>query len=104
MKTLELCAFALAFVFAGPAAISQEIQRLDPALSRLVPASAKLERVATGFDKWTEGPAWTREASLLFAVIPANRIMIWSPGKGAEVFMEHSGYAGPAPYGGPEPG
>src|SRR5215475_1699827 len=104
MKTLKLCAFSLASVFAIPAAISQEIQRLDPSLSQLVPASAKLERVATGFDKWTEGPAWTREDSLLFAVIPANRIMIWSPGKGAQVFMEHSGYTGPEAYGGPEPG
>ncbi|MBO0911741.1 MAG: SMP-30/gluconolactonase/LRE family protein [Acidobacteria bacterium] len=104
MKTPELSALVLLLVSAVPAAISQEIQRLDPALGRLVPASAKLERVATGFDKWIEGPAWTRQESLLFAVIPANRIMIWSPGKGAQVFMEHSGYTGPNAYGGPEPG
>src|SRR6185503_1501438 len=42
---------------------TQEIQRLDPALDQLVPANAKLERVATGFDKWTEGPVWTRDES-----------------------------------------
>jgi len=94
----------MVFESAIPAATSQEIQRLDPALRRLLPASAKLERVATGFDKWTEGPAWTHEGSLVFAVIPANRIMIWSPDKGARVFMEHSGYTDARPYGGPEPG
>jgi gluconolactonase len=96
----------LALVLTVPlcAAFSQEIQRLDPAVDRLVPANAKLERVATGFDKWTEGPVWTHQASLLFAVIPANLIMKWSAANGAHVFMEHSGYTGSAPYGGPEPG
>ena len=83
---------------------SQEIQRLDPALDQLVPAGAKLERVATGFDKWTEGPVWTRDGSLMFAVIPANSIMRWTPGKGAALFMKPSGYTGSTPYGGPEPG
>jgi gluconolactonase len=86
------------------AAISQDIQRFDPAVDALVPSNAKLERVATGFDKWTEGPVWTHAGTLLFAVIPANLIMQWSPSKGAQVFMEHSGYTGTASYGGPEPG
>jgi len=102
MKKANIC--MLAMVLTSFSALSQEIQRLDPALDQLVPAGAKLERVATGFLKWTEGPAWTREGSLLFAVIPANRIMRWTPGKDAEVFMEPSGYTGSAPYGGPEPG
>ena len=61
-------------------------------------------RVATGFDKWTEGPVWTRSNSLLFAEIPANNIIMWRPGQGASVFMHPSGYTGSAPYGGPEPG
>src|SRR6185312_15749833 len=86
------------------AAFSQEIQRLDPAVNKLIPANAQLERVATGFEKWTEGPAWTRDGSLLFAVIPANEIVKWSPGKDAAVFMKPSGYTGSTPYGGPEPG
>lgn len=83
---------------------AQEIQRLDPALDQLVPANAKLEKVAGGFDKWTEGPVWTHQGSLLFAEIPANNIDIWIPGKGAHVFMHPSGYVGSKPYGGPEPG
>jgi gluconolactonase len=83
---------------------AQEVQRLDPALDQLVPADAKLEKVATGFDKWTEGPVWTRSGSLLFAVIPANSIMQWAPGKDASIFIQPSGYIGTEPYGGPEPG
>lgn len=85
-------------------AVSQEIQRLDPALDQLVPANAKLEKAAGGFDKWTEGPVWTHQGNLLFAEIPANNIVMWIPGKGAHVFMHPSGYTGSAPYGGPEPG
>src|SRR5690349_11732716 len=53
-------------------AMSQEIQRLDPALDKIVPPNAKLEKIAGGFDKWTEGPVWTRNGTLLFAEIPAN--------------------------------
>src|SRR5437763_14795770 len=101
LKFLLLPAMMAALAF--PAA-TQEIQRLDPALDRLVPASAKLERVATGFDKWTEGPVWTRSGSLLFAVIPANSIMQWAAGEDASVFIHPSGYIGETSYGGPEPG
>jgi gluconolactonase len=103
MKMLNILALTV-ILFPTCAAVSQEIQPLDPALDQLVPRNAKLERVATGFDKWTEGPVWTHEGSLLFAVIPANSIMLWSPGKAAQVFMHPSGYTGPAAYGGPEPG
>jgi gluconolactonase len=83
---------------------SQEIQKLDPSLDQIIPAKAKLERVATGFYKWTEGPAWTRAGTLLFAEIPANNIDQWTPGKGSAVFIHPSGYTGTTPYGGPEPG
>ncbi len=103
MMMLKMCALVVLAVSTS-IAVSQEIQRLDPAADKLLSANAKLERVATGFDKWTEGPVWTRTGSLLFAVIPANAIMQWSPGKDAQVFMKPSGYTGSAPYGGPEPG
>ena len=85
-------------------AFPQDIQKLDLAVDRLVVPDAKLERVATGFDKWTEGPVWTREGHLLFAEIPANNVVQWIPGKGASVFMHPSGYKGSEPYNGPEPG
>src|SRR5438477_333511 len=85
-------------------AFSQDIQKLDPALDRLIAPDAKLERIATGFNKWTEGPVWTRQGNLLFAEIPANNIVQWIPGNGATVFVHPSGYEGSEPYKGPEPG
>jgi gluconolactonase len=86
------------------AAFSQEIQRLDPSADQLLPPNAALEKVATGFNKWTEGPVWTRNGTLLFAEIPANNIDQWIPGQSASVFMHPSGYKGPQPFPGPEPG
>jgi gluconolactonase len=73
-------------------------------MDRLAPPNSVVNRVATGFNKWTEGPVWTRSNSLLFAEIPANNIIQWRPGQGATVFIHPSGYKGSAPYGGPEPG
>src|SRR6185436_14385727 len=75
-----------------------------PALDQIVPPDAKLERIANGFNKWTEGPVWTREGTLLFAEIPANNIVQWIPGKGASVFIHPSGYKGSEPFKGGEPG
>src|SRR6267154_1858346 len=63
-------------------ALAQDIQKLDPAFEQLVGPDSKLERIATGFNKWTEGPVWTRAGTLLFAEIPANNIDLWMPGKG----------------------
>ena len=83
---------------------AQEIQRLDPSLDQLVAPNARLERIAAGFNKWTEGPVWTTQGTLLFAEIPANNIDEWVPGQGAHVFMHPSGYEGSAPFKGPEPG
>jgi len=99
---LPLLALTLAAVTAS--AFSQDIQKLDPVLDHIVGPDARLERVATGFDKWTEGPVWTREGTLLFAEIPANNIIQWIPGKGASVFMHPSGYKGSEPFKGREPG
>src|SRR5271166_3321892 len=99
---LPLLALTLAAVTAS--AFSQDIQKLDPVLDHIVGPDARLERVATGFDKWTEGPVWTREGTLLFAEIPANNIIQWIPGKGASVFMHPSGYKGSKPFKGREPG
>ena len=104
MATHSLSLLAVILTAASLPAFSQEIQMLDPALDHIVSADSKLERVANGFNKWTEGPVWTREGTLLFAEIPANNIVQWSPAKGAAVFMHPSGYKGSEPYKGPEPG
>ena len=79
-----------------------KFDRLDPSVSRIIPAGAKLERVATGFT-WVEGPVWVN-SSLFFADIPSNTIRRWTPGKGVSIFLQPSGYQGSAPYGGREPG
>jgi gluconolactonase len=85
-------------------AAAQDIERLDPAANKIIPENARLERVAAGFNKWTEGPVWTRSGELFFAEIPANNIDRWKPGGKASVFMHPSGYMGKEPYKGPEPG
>jgi len=85
-------------------AFPQEIQKLQPSLDQIVGPDSKLERIATGFEKWTEGPVWTDQGTLLFAEIPANNIDEWVPGKGAHVFMHPSGYEGSEPFKGPEAG
>jgi gluconolactonase len=83
--------------------ITPMIERLDPAVNMIVPAHPVLDKVATGF-KWTEGPIWVSSGYLLFAEIPSNSIRRWTPGVGASIFLQPSGYKGSAPYGGPEPG
>ncbi|MGA3102270.1 MAG: SMP-30/gluconolactonase/LRE family protein [Terracidiphilus sp.] len=87
---------------ASPAITPLNVDRLDPASAHIVPANAKLERVATGFT-WVEGPVWVN-GSLFFADIPSNTIRRWTPGKGVSIFLQPSGYQGSAPYGGREPG
>ncbi len=104
MKIYRLCLLAVTLTAVTVSAFAQDIQKLDPVLDRIVAPDARLERVATGFNKWTEGPVWTHEGNLLFAEIPANNIVQWIPGKGASVFMHPSGYKGSEPYRGPEPG
>ena len=97
--------YSVVLLFAAAlAAPAQTLLKLDPAVDRLVDANAKIERVATGFNKWTEGPVWTRSGFLLFAEIPANNIDEWQRGHGASVFLHPSGYKGTTAFHGPEPG
>jgi gluconolactonase len=79
-----------------------KVDRLDASSDRIIPADARLERVATGYT-WTEGPVWVKD-SLFFADIPGNSILKWTPDAGASTFLQPSGYKGSVPYGGPEAG
>src|SRR5213592_2050176 len=54
------------------------IERVDPAVDAIVPAGAKIEKLADDCT-WTEGPVWIHSGYLLFADIPHNRIMKWTP-------------------------
>jgi gluconolactonase len=68
-----------------------QIDRLDPALDRLIPADAKPERVATGFT-FTEGPQW-RHGRLWFVDGPANKIRAVTPdGQVTELLTSASGF------------
>ena len=79
-----------------------KFDRLDPAIDQIIPKGAMLERIADDF-KWVEGPIWVNN-ELYFAEIPSNSIRKWTPNGGVSIFLQPSGYMGPAPYGGPESG
>jgi len=71
------------------------IERLDPALDELVPAAARVEKLAGGF-QFLEGPVWVRDGGyLLFSDPNANTIYRWTPDGEISVYRTKSGYAGP---------
>jgi gluconolactonase len=69
------------------------VVRVDPALDSIVPASAKIEKIASG-QKFTEGPIYVRDGYLLFSDIPQNAIFKWTPDGTVNVFRKPSGYDG----------
>lgn len=84
--------------------ITGRIVRYDSRINSIIPAGAKLERLADGF-LWAEGPLWNRnEKYLLFSDVKANKIYKWEPGKGVSTYLSPSGYTGSAPFNGIEPG
>ena len=88
---------------AGELPILGKIVRKDGKLDSLLPASAKIEVLASGLD-WSEGPAWVKEGGyLIFSDIPRNSIMKFKSGEGLSLFMKPSGFTGIANYGA-EPG
>lgn len=62
----------------------------SPEFEKLVPAGAKIEKVAGGFS-FTEGPVWHKDGFLLFSDIPANAIVKWEPGGKVSAYREVSG-------------
>ena len=84
---------ALDFYAAKPLPALGETLRLDPALDRILPADARIEKVAEGLT-FGEGPVWDSEGSLLFSDPNQNVIYRWSADDGISVFRANSGYAG----------
>jgi len=81
-----------------------QMVRLDRRFDRLVPPHAHLEKIADRF-QWLEGPVWNRrEGYLLFSDIPANAVYRWDEVNGVCLLLKPSGYNGPLPFGGNEPG
>ncbi len=77
------------------------IDRLDPAIDKLLPADAKVEILVEGVD-WAEGPIWFHDG-LNFSDVKQNTMYRWTPEKGVGVYLKPSGYTGTTPRGG-EPG
>ena len=73
--------------------VRARVVRLDPALDRIVPPAAVLEKLAGGF-RFTEGPVWHPDGYLLFSDPNANTIYRWSPDGVISVFRAKSGYTG----------
>ena len=82
--------------FSAPYPSIGSIERLDPEFDAQVPAHAKIEKLAEGFD-WIEGPLWVKKSGfLLFSEIPLNSIYRWDARTGISVFPQPSGYLGTA--------
>jgi gluconolactonase len=65
------------------------VKRLDLALDKIVPLSANLETVLTGYE-FLEGPNWIRDGSdgyLIFSDIPGNAIRKMTPDKKVSVIV-----------------
>jgi gluconolactonase len=71
-----------------------KIVRLDPGLDTIVPAHAKIEKLASGF-QFTEGPVWVKDGNyLLFSDPNNNTIYRWTADGQVSIFRTKSGYAG----------
>jgi gluconolactonase len=88
MRTATLDVYA-----PGRAATSVEaLLEVEGGLAGVLPADARLERVAGGFE-FTEGPVWTRDGALLFSSPNTNTIYRLRDGV-VTVFRPKSGYTG----------
>ncbi len=69
---------------------SGSIERLDPAMDKLIAPDAKVEMLASGFN-WSEGPVWM-DGGVVFSDVPENTAFVWKEGmKEAQVFLKPSG-------------
>jgi gluconolactonase len=67
-----------------------KIERLDPALDKLLAPDVKVEKIAEGFT-WSEGPVW-KDGALYFSDVPENKAYRWAPGDAKpKVFLRPSG-------------
>jgi gluconolactonase len=92
---LEFFAGSEAPVAVEPHEVNVRIERDDPALDTIVPANAKLFKLAEGFE-FTEGPIWVRERqALLFSDPNHNTIYEYTQSGRLSVFRDKSGYDAP---------
>jgi gluconolactonase len=75
----------------------KHISILDAEALNLLDSAAAIEVIAEGY-KWTEGPVYITDSDyLLFSDVPNNRIHKWKQGKGANIYLQPSGYTGTVP-------
>ena len=84
--------------FAPAEEVKLDVVRLDPTVDNIIPPSARLERIASGFG-FTEGPVWVSGndlagGRLLFSDPNNNTIYQWSQDGEVSVFRPKSGYTG----------
>lgn len=91
---------SVAAAHAGTTVESPQIERVDPALDRLIAPDTRIEIVAHGFD-WSDGPVWVKDGGfLLFSDVPQNIVVRWKDGEGARPWLKPSGYTGREARGG----
>jgi len=69
-----------------------QIRAATEALHQLIAPDARLYRLHTGF-RFTEGPAYAPDGTLIFSDIPADRLYRMHPDGKVEIFREPSGGA-----------
>ena len=91
---------SLLLLFVSVAHAQESIERLDPALDKIIAQDAKIETLCKGF-QWSEGPVWDAKGEcLLFSDVPRNIIYQWKEGDTeASIFMKPSGFTGVSDYG-----
>ena len=96
LASISCLGFALNPAFAQPAP-ANIVVRFDPGLDSIIPPSARLEVVKSGFD-FTEGATWIVEhgvGKLYFTDIVANKIFTYTPATNSlQVFADRAGYSG----------
>lgn len=60
-----------------------------PGLEDLIPASAQVEKLASGAT-WSEGPVCLDDGGVLWSDIPGNRLLKWHPERELEVLLHPS--------------
>ena len=80
-----------------PQTPTPRIERLDPALDKLIAPTPRSKPLAEGYD-WSEGPVWVKEDGgyLLFSDVPQNVVYKWKEGAGAAIPLKPSGYTEPS--------
>lgn len=70
------------------------VERLDEQINELIPESARIEILASGFS-WSEGPVWIPAInSLVFTDVPENTAYKWNETDSLSVYLKPSGYTG----------